>query len=84
MFKNMAIIREEISGTFIKNEIKSANIKQTIYDTEKKLLSVTFVNGLVYEYYDVPHNEYTRFRMAESQGQYFAKNISKKYKYAKK
>lgn len=80
----MGIIREEIIGNIIKNDIKSSNIKQTTYDTEKKILSVTFVNNLVYEYYDVPHSEYTKFRMSESQGQYFAKNISKKYKYAKK
>ena len=32
----MAILKEEINGTKIKNEIKSSNIKSTEYDTETK------------------------------------------------
>jgi hypothetical protein len=80
----MAIVKEEIVGTLIKNNIKSSNLKNTIYDTVNKTLLVTFNNDHVYEYYDVPHSEYTKFRMSESQGQYFSKNIAKKYKYAKK
>ena len=80
----MAIVKEEIVGTLIKNIIKSSNLKNTTYDTVNKTLLVTFNNDHVYEYYDVPHSEYTKFRMSESQGQYFSKNIAKKYKYAKK
>lgn len=80
----MAIVKEEIVGTLIKNNIKSSNLKNTTYDTVNKTLLVTFNNDHVYEYYDVPHSEYTKFRMSESQGQYFSKNIAKKYKYAKK
>jgi hypothetical protein len=80
----MAIVKEEIVGTLIKNIIKSSNLKNTTYDTVNKTLLVTFNNDQVYEYYDVPHSEYTKFRMSESQGQYFSKNIAKKYKYAKK
>ncbi len=80
----MAIVKEEIVGTLIKNIIKSSNLKNTTYDTVNKTLLVTFNNNQVYEYYDVPHSEYTKFRMSESQGQYFSKNIAKKYKYAKK
>lgn len=80
----MAIVKEEIVGTLIKNIIKSSNLKNTTYDTVNKTLLVTFNNDQVYEYYDIPHSEYTKFRMSESQGQYFSKNIAKKYKYAKK
>ena len=79
----MAILKEEIQGTKILNEIKSSNIKKTVYDTETKKLVVEFNNGFKYEYEDVPHNVYTKFRMAESQGKYFTTDISKKFKYKK-
>jgi hypothetical protein len=67
----MGVIKEEIVGTKIINEIKSSNIKKTEYDTETKKLIVEFNNGLKYEYDEVPHKLYTQFRMAESQGKFF-------------
>lgn len=79
----MAILKEEIQGTKIINEIKSSNIKKTEYDTETKKLVVEFNNGFKYEYEDVPHQSYTKFRMAESQGKFFTTDISKAYKYKK-
>lgn len=79
----MGIIREIIEGTKIINEIKSSNIKRAEYDTESKKLVVEFNNGLKYEYDDVPHQIYTKFRMSESQGKFFTTDISKKYKYKK-
>jgi hypothetical protein len=79
----MAILKEEILGTKIINEIKSSNIKKTEYDTETKKLVVEFNNGFKYEYDDVPHQTYTKFRMSESQGKFFTIEISKAYKYKK-
>lgn len=79
----MAILREIIEGSKIINEIKSSNIKKTEYDTESKKMIVEFNNGFKYEYEDVPHQIYTRFRMTESQGKFFTSDISKKYKYKK-
>ena len=51
----MAIIKEEIDGTKIKNQIKSSNIKSTEYDTETKDLVIEFNNGGKYKYDNVPH-----------------------------
>lgn len=79
----MAIIKEEIKGTKIINEVKSSNLKKTEYDTETKNLIVEFNNGMRYEYNEVPHQIYTRFRMSESQGKFFSTDIAKKYKYKK-
>jgi len=79
----MGIIREEIKGTKIFNEIKSSNLKKTEYDTETKQMIVEFNNGTKYEYADVPHQIYTRFRLSESQGKFFTSEIAKKYKYKK-
>jgi aspartokinase-like uncharacterized kinase len=79
----MGIIKEEIKGTKIINEIKSSNIKKTEYDTESQLLITEFNNGLKYQYEKVPHQVYTAFRKAESQGKFFTTEISKKYTYKK-
>lgn len=80
----MAIISEKIEGTKIINLIESSNINQTVYDTKTQNLEVTFKNGLIYIYEEVPHQIYTKFRMSESQGSFFNKNISKTFKYSKK
>jgi hypothetical protein len=77
----MAIKKEEIKGTKIICEIVSTNINRTELDTETGKLIVNFNNGTVYEYEEVPLQIYTRFRMSESQGSFFSKNIAKNYKY---
>jgi hypothetical protein len=79
----MAILKETIQGTKIINEIKSSNVKHTEYDTETKKLLVEFNNGHKYEYDEVPHQIYTQFRMAESQGKFFSSKIVKTYKHKK-
>jgi hypothetical protein len=79
----MAIIREQINGTKIINEIQSSNIRKTEFDTESKELVVEFNNGLIYLYEGVPHQVYTQFRMSESQGKFFNSKIAKIYKYKK-
>lgn len=79
----MAIKSEKIEGKLIINEIESSNIKKTIYDTGEEKLTVTFKNDIKYEYQKVPHSIYTKFRMAESQGGFFNKEIAKKYTYKK-
>ena len=79
----MAIIKEEIKGTKIINQIESSNLVGTEYDTATKKLVVEFKNGAKYEYEDVPHQLYTSFRSSESQGKFFTSEISKKFKYKK-
>jgi hypothetical protein len=79
----MGITREEIIGTKILNEVESSNIVRTEYDTTTKKMITEFKNGLKYEYEDVPHQIYTSFRTAKSQGSYFNTNIAKTFKYKK-
>lgn len=79
----MAILKEEIVGSVIINEIESSNIVRTEYDTLSKKLLVEFKHGGSYVYDDVPHQIYTQFRLAPSQGSFFSKNISKTFKYKK-
>ena len=79
----MGIISEQISGHTISVIIQSSNLKSASYDTSTKVLTTAFNNGSIYQYYDVPWELFTKFRMAESQGKYFNMNISKNYKYKK-
>ena len=79
----MGIIREEIKGTKILNEIESSNLVKTEYDTETKKMITEFKNGMKYEYDDVPHIIYTQFRSAKSQGNFFNTQISKVFKHSK-
>jgi hypothetical protein len=79
----MAVKKTEIVGTKIICEIESSNLVKTEYDTETKKMISEFKNGMKYEYDEVPHNVYVKFRMAESQGKFFNTEISKKYKYKK-
>ena len=79
----MAILREEIRGAKIINEIQSSNIRKTEFDTETKELVVEFNNGLRYLYENVPHQVYTQFRMSESQGKFFNSKIAKSYSFTK-
>ena len=77
----MAILREQIVGTKIINEIQSSNIRRTEFDTQTKDLVVEFNNGLIYLYENVPHQIYTQFRLSESQGKFFNSKIAKTFKY---
>ena len=79
----MAILKEQISGKTINVEIQSSNLKSASYDTESKILTVTFNNGSIYKYYELPWEVFTKFRMSDSQGKFFNAEISKKYKYKK-
>jgi len=81
--KIMAILSESIVGKDITVTIKSSNINEAKYDTESKILQIKFNNNTIYEYEDVPWETFTKLRMAESQGSFFSKNISKTYKYKK-
>ena len=79
----MSIKTERILGKKIICEIDSTTLRKAEYDTSNRKLLVTFKGDVQYEYEDVPHSIFTKFRMAESQGSFFNKEISKKYKYKK-
>jgi hypothetical protein len=75
------IISERISGTQISVLIESSNLKQAIYDTATKNLTVVFKSDRKYQYSEVPWEVFTKFRLSESQGKYFNSDINKKYTY---
>ena len=79
----MSILSEKIDGKIINVTIQSSNIKFASYNTEIKVLTITFNNGTQYEYYDVPWDIFTKLRSSESQGKYFTTNIRNTYKFKK-
>jgi len=79
----MGILSEQISGRTINVDIQSSNLKSATYDTQSENLLITFNNGSIYEYYEVPWKLFTQFRMSDSQGKFFNVEIGKKYKYKK-
>ena len=79
----MSIISEKIDGSLIEITIQSSNLKSAKYNTLNESLSITFNNGSIYEYDNVPWNKFTKFRLAESQGKYFNEHIGKVHKYKK-
>ncbi len=79
----MSIKSEKIIGKKIICTIDSSTVKVAEYDTSTKKLLVTFKGNTKYEYEDVPHSIFTKFRMSESQGVFFNKEIGKKFSYKK-
>lgn len=79
----MAIKKEKIEGKKIIVEIESSNLKSAEYYTDEEKLLVEFNNGSKYEYEKVPWSIFTKMRTSKSQGSFFAKNISRAYKYNK-
>lgn len=79
----MAIKKENITGKMIITEYDSSNLKGSEYNTETKELVMEFKKGGKYSYSGVPMKIFTQMRLADSQGSYFSKNISKTYKFKK-
>jgi hypothetical protein len=79
----MSIKTERIIGKKIICEIDSTTLRKVEYDTSNRKLLVTFKGDIQYEYEDVPHSVFTKFRMAESQGSFFNKEVARKFTYNK-
>ena len=75
------IVKKDYLGSKIICEYNSSNLKKGEYDINTKKLNITFNNGMVYEYDDVPHEVFSEMNIAESQGKYFNQKIAKNYNY---
>lgn len=63
--------------------VSSSNIASIGYDSTTAVLEVEFLNGGVYQYYDVPEYVYHELMAAASHGSYLAANIKGRYQYAR-
>ena len=61
--------------------VRSSNIRSVGYETSSETLEVEFTSGSVYQYFDVPENEYNGLMNARSKGKYLNQNIKDHYRY---
>ena len=66
-----------------REHVESSNINEIGYDSESQTLEIEFLNGSIYQYFDVPEHVYTELRAADSKGGYLAANIKGCYRYSK-
>jgi uncharacterized protein len=66
-----------------RQHVESSNIGSIGYDERSQTLEIEFLNGGVYQYFDVPANIYNSLMSAASHGQYFAQHIKGHYRYIK-
>lgn len=71
----------ESSQNLLTKGKKSSRILKMSYIKSKKLLTITFNSGAIYEYYDVPMEVTDDIIQADSLGKYFDKNIKGIYNY---
>lgn len=64
-----------------KQSVVSSQLKEVEYDTETSILTVTFMQGRMYEYKDVPADVFRKLIEAESIGSFFIHNIKNKYQF---
>lgn len=57
--------------------VSSSNIASIGFDPDNMILEVEFLNGAVYQYYDVPQSIYDGLMAAESHGKYLTAYIKK-------
>jgi len=60
-------------------KVQSSNIAEVGYSEETSTLYVTFKNGGMYAYFEVPKEIYNDFLQASSLGSYFFRNIKGAY-----
>ena len=63
--------------------IASSNIASIGYDPDTQTLEIEFMNGSIYQYFDVPQHEYDALMGAGSHGEYFHSSIKGYYRYAR-
>lgn len=66
-----------------RKSVTSSNIASIGYDVDSQTLEIEFLNGGVYQYFEVPQQVYAEIMNADSHGQYLAHNIKGVYRYSK-
>ena len=61
----------------------STVIAAIAYNQDTRVLRVTFISGLVYDYLDVPEHVYAAFKSSSVKGSFLNKEIRNKYVHRK-
>ena len=63
--------------------VNSKNLASVGYEQASMILEVEFLDGRVYQYFDVPEFEYRSLMQAGSHGTYFNASIRSTYRYTR-
>lgn len=66
-----------------RQHVESSNIESIGYDSKSQTLEIEFLNGSIYQYFDVPQHIYDELMSADSHGKYLAASIKGHYRYSK-
>ena len=67
-----------------RDHVESSNVESIGYDTSTRTLEIAFLNGTVYQYFDVPETMYTEImKPGVSKGEYLSRNIKGSFRYSK-
>jgi len=66
-----------------RTSVVSSNIASIGYNLGNQTLEIEFLNGSVYQYFDVPQNIHEDLMSADSQGKYLAANIKGIFRYSR-
>lgn len=86
------IIRDDVNeqpfvaqgeGTMDRMAVMSSNIRSVGYDANQQILEVEFLNGSVYQYFNVGQDLYNQFVQASSLGQFLHQYIKNAYAYSR-
>jgi hypothetical protein len=66
-----------------RDPVSSTNIAELGYDEQSSTLEVMFRNGGIYQYFDIPKQEYESLINAASIGEYLNNNVKGRYRYAR-
>ena len=67
----------------IRESVVSSNLESVGYDQTHCILEIEFQSGGVYQYFNVPIQEFTALLGASSKGQYFHVYIKGRYRYSR-
>lgn len=63
--------------------VSSSTIGSIGYDAKTLTLEIEFINGTIYQYFDIAESVHTEFVSSASHGQFFNTQIKGHYRYAK-
>lgn len=66
-----------------RTNVESSNIESIGYDSRSQTLEIEFLNGTIYQYFDVPERIFEELMGADSHGRYLNANIKGIYRYSK-
>lgn len=66
-----------------RERVSSSNIESIGYDSNSETLEIEFLNGSIYQYFDIPEHVFVELMEADSHGKYLASNIKGHYRFSK-